>query len=101
MWKDTGNYFFDSFEITDILGDNTVIDTMSEIIMYPNPAIEYFVIESKITIEEVSIFGIDGRLILKGPLKKEYSIQYFPSGIYWIKIEFENGIKTFKRLIKL
>ena len=99
--KNTGNYFFDSFEITDILGDNTVIDTMSEIIMYPNPAIEYFVIESKITIEEVSIFGIDGRLILKGPLKKEYSIQYFPSGIYWIKIEFENGIKTFKRLIKL
>lgn len=79
-----------------------VIDEVS-ITISPNPATHYFTLTSNQSIDETTIKAVDvnGRQWLpKTKLQgKNYNISHWPSGIYYVTIETENGQFT-QKLIK-
>jgi hypothetical protein len=67
--------------------------------LYPNPANKSFYIDSKISIEKVSIYDVFGKLIKTFPLQNEYDVSELSNGMYIINIETDKGTNT-KKFIK-
>jgi hypothetical protein len=77
----------------------------SDIIIFPNPAQEYFVIEGyqiPEDLSEIRIYNIDGSIILKDRLvlMQPYDISRLASGLYWIQLVFNSDHSRWKKLIK-
>lgn len=87
-----------------IFKDVFVIDFQSvadyenkDVILYPNPASEYLMIQSKEIIENVRIWNLSGQLIYTG--KSHFiSLQSWSKGSYFIEIESASG-KLIRRKI--
>lgn len=68
--------------------------------IYPNPSKISFNISSSVTILNVSLFDLDGKLLIDYPnIQSEYDISYLPKGIYIVKITDLNGIMEYQKLI--
>lgn len=72
----------------------------SEITISPNPTSEYFQIKSPIPYKLVSVFDIRGQKVKSFQFEENPSISNLASGVYFIKIEFEEGV-TNRKIIKL
>lgn len=73
--------------------------------IYPNPAYNHVIIDSKEPIESLAIYDISGRLIamnsfLKNKITAEVSISNLLSGTYFIKVKTEQGEHVTKFLKK-
>lgn len=66
--------------------------------VYPNPAISHVVIDTNETVEEITIFDMTGKLVLKTN-SKHLNISHFNTGIYQVRIKTTSGIAV-KKLIK-
>ena len=74
--------------------------------IYPNPFSEYFFIEflaNKNQLGKVNIYNIYGQLIYSqnnpiytGVNRIEYNLNFLQAGIYFIEMEYDNTIKSFK-----
>ena len=70
--------------------------------IFPNPAIEYLNIEGNIEGTTIKIIDLSGKEIqeIKGENKNFISTSLWNSGIYFLQIQDNNRIKTFK-IIKI
>lgn len=66
--------------------------------LYPNPANDFFNIQSTSGIKTVSVYDIFGKLVKTYPAQPDYSVSEFSSGVYIIKIQPERG-DTIQRLM--
>ena len=67
-------------------------------IIYPNPAIHYFVIDDEI--KSVSLYGQDGQLVRKYNDQNRYSLEGITSGIYQVIIRKDTNIYASKLVIR-
>jgi hypothetical protein len=72
----------------------------SDILIYPNPVRETLHFKHEVMIEEISIYGGDGRLLLKrsGKVNSSVNVSSLPQGIYFAEIRHQKGIDIFKFL---
>lgn len=77
------------------------VEKSNSINVFPNPAVNYISIASPLVkINEVEIFGNDGRLVKKANIKNEtdkIDVKSFPAGTYYVRT-YDNGnfIKSMK-----
>lgn len=75
----------------------------SEISVYPNPIEQAFQLSSDRKIKTVNIYTINGKLVhsehVNGQSKKIHS-ESLTKGIYLLKVDFEDGISSWEKLVK-
>ena len=68
--------------------------------IYPNPTKDILSIETNLSLTEISILNLNGRLIYTSfEHKDKIDISHLPSGIYFIKVISDKGVFT-KKVIK-
>lgn len=68
--------------------------------IYPNPAKEYFKIESEIEMEAMEVFNLQGEKIKSFSSNHEvHSVADLSSGLYLLKIQFKSGKNYVKKLL--
>jgi hypothetical protein len=72
---------------------------LNQIKIYPNPVDDVFEIETNLNIDKVTLFNVNGQIVLVEK-QKRISIPSLPNGIYFVKIEDENGGVMVKKLVK-
>ncbi len=75
----------------------------SRIWLYPNPTTDKIIIKNSdnVKIESVSLIDLHGQLLLEYKKDvKEIDLSAFPSGMYFMKLAYENGVDTRKIVIK-
>lgn len=68
--------------------------------IYPNPAQDFFSINSDKNIDSVKIYNLLGMLQFEYKDRESYSIRNLTSGIYLITIEFQGGTETKKLVVQ-
>lgn len=80
------------------------VKVSNSINVFPNPAVDYISIASPlIKINEIEIFGNDGKLVKKASIKNEtdkIDVKNIPSGLYYIRTYGENGIIKSLKFVK-
>lgn len=83
--------------------DNTTTETYNSVTIYPNPSPDgkyYIISHNETSILSYYIFNLDGRLLEHNTSQtSNIDITSYPSGIYLIQIETQQGFTT-KKLIK-
>ena len=73
-----------------------------DLAMYPNPASDFFIIESEDIIKEVQVYSMSGRLVFSSNDRNErirINSQDWNSGYYLVNIRLENGFVSSQRII--
>ena len=85
---------FSPLTLTDVIANYTIN-------LYPNPARDYFIINSDEQINEIEIYSIDGKLIqtITNLAENKIDVTHLISSLYFIKISNSKFSKTIK-LIK-
>ncbi len=70
-----------------------------DINIFPNPATEYFNIQSDKMIQRVTLHDVTGRLVLKKSInflgnKTSINTDLLPEGIYWLSIYSDEKVAT-------
>ena len=104
---DAGNSSECSFilEVDENLSDIGTVLYNNDIVLYPSPADNFFMIQNKgnIILTKMDVFDIKGRLVASHFINSEgnnlqFDVSKLAGGVYWISIFSENG-KIIKRLI--
>jgi hypothetical protein len=88
-----------NYVITNLSNDVFVKDKINNIIVYPNPFSNnlMFSLNNDTTINIVSIIDINGKILIKTiPVNDEINVNHLEKGIYFMKVETNNGTKTIK-----
>lgn len=82
---------------------NTVELNPTEISIYPNPAKDYFIIDSPEKIEEIKVYDANGRLVYASS-NKQLNIQIPTSdwavGVYWVQINISQERRIEKLIVQ-
>ena len=81
------------------LGVNDINLTENQTSLYPNPTTSYFETKSNSILSSIEIYSLEGQTIKKFKPQKQYDISDLSSGIYFIKIQTNNGEIT-KKIVK-
>lgn len=95
-----GNTYETIFGVNTNLSINETI--ASQYLVYPNPASDHFNIQSKTTIETLSLYDINGKLVLYKTINKtkaQINISDFTSGVYFAVLKSEGKFST-EKIIK-
>ncbi len=72
----------------------------AKLIIYPNPAQEIIQIESDTEIKSIKVYDVLGKLVLmENNFENQLSISVLNNGLYFLKIETDNGVMV-KKIIK-
>ncbi len=76
---------------------------VSSLFIVPNPVKEEFTLNTKENIDDVTIYAIDGSIVLqiRHPSSNVYTIQDVHPGFYVVRIRLSNGTTQQKSIIKL
>ncbi|MGM0636058.1 MAG: T9SS type A sorting domain-containing protein [Bacteroidota bacterium] len=74
---------------------------VNHIQLYPNPASHLVYLESKLPLQNASIYNIKGQQVLSVKLQEQnsFSVQDLSSGVYFVKIQTQDGKEETKKLI--
>lgn len=68
--------------------------------IYPNPAKEFFQIETSVKMQSISIYDIQGKEIKTfAGLQENYAVSDLSSGLYFLKIQLNSGENFTKKLL--
>lgn len=67
--------------------------------IYPNPASNFIVIETKETIKDINIYSVSGQKVMNTQNKK-INIQNLQKGVYWVEIKTDKSTTTHKIIKK-
>jgi len=79
---------------------NSIHEENNSSIIFPNPNNGLFFIKSKESISNVELYDLSGRLINDFGLQESYNISEYKTGVYFLKLIFENGNSTYSKIIK-
>jgi len=87
-----------------VVGIDEITNERNYFNFYPNPANDKLTIEIKenVSINSISIFTLDGKLIKETPFRDlnfDIDISGLQAGIYLIEVETEDGYRELKRLV--
>ncbi len=90
----------------DLIFSSVNVDETDLISMFPNPSTGLVYIETKISIESIEIFSINGKFLGQLRLKelnaKRYlDLEHQHTGLYYLRVTEENGKSFFKKLLKI
>lgn len=71
-----------------------------EISVYPNPVSDVLNVQSDKEIKTIQLISAEGKLIKKNLNSNQIKLNGLPNGIYFMKIELQNGKILFKKIIK-
>ncbi|ESU26194.1 hypothetical protein FSS13T_11850 [Flavobacterium saliperosum S13] len=75
-------------------------NTIPDFVVYPNPATDVVHINHRLKNLEYTLYGIDGKLIQKGPLESdEINLTHLTSGLYLLQLEADGKSET-KKILK-
>ena len=86
------------YENTGIL--NVSEHNLAPFFVYPNPVNETLFIESEATIKSMSLFTILGQEVLNTEAASFISMKNLSKGIYFLKVNFEDGSSISKKIVK-
>jgi len=100
--------YFDEFKITPIVEEpvsvDNVVNALFDIIVYPNPADDYFtvIIPNEISVNMMRFFDMTGKVIYVPVTANtlSFSTCEFAPGIYVLQLLMQNGIINKKLIIK-
>jgi len=75
----------------------------AQVAVYPNPSSGVFHLKSDTQIKSVEVIGMTGQTVFKSIVNFDHfeiKLQNRPSGVYVLKIQTENGVKTQKLIIR-
>jgi len=68
--------------------------------IYPNPAKEFFQIETTVEMESIAVYDVKGKEIKTfSGLQENYSVSDLSSGLYFLKIQLKSGENFTKKLL--
>ena len=75
---------------------------LSKITFLPNPVLEILHLENpnNLEIKNITIMDTNGRILYSNPSLSSIDFSGFPSGIYFVKANFENGNFITKKIVK-
>ncbi len=79
---------------------NTTEESFSQLKIYPNPSSGLVKVEAELKYQKVKIFDLNGRLILEYGAENQIELPV-KSGLYILKVEFENGASESVRIQRL
>lgn len=68
--------------------------------VFPNPFIDQLIVDSPLAIEKFFVFSDSGEILLEQK-SKNVELAHLSSGMYFVGIEFENGKREFRKVVKL
>lgn len=75
----------------------------AQVAVYPNPSSGVFHLKSDTQIKSVEVIGMTGQTVFKSIVNSDHfeiKLQNRPAGVYVLKIQTENGVKTQKLIIR-
>lgn len=72
----------------------------AQFVLYPNPTQNEIYISSDKLIQQIEVLNFEGKLLKKLNVKEKLSLNELPIGVYMIKVNFEDGSSTSKKIIK-
>ncbi|HET8810523.1 MAG TPA: T9SS type A sorting domain-containing protein [Flavobacteriaceae bacterium] len=88
--------FYDSGVCTLSVNDVETVD----LVLYPNPAIETFQINSQQNIKKIHIYDLYGKLVKNYTLQENYPVGDLTKGIYMLEIQTFDGQKQVLKFVK-
>lgn len=76
------------------------MNTEKTVSIYPNPASDFVNVKSDLKIKSIQMVSVEGKLVRKNLNQTQISLNGLPSGIYFLKIELENGRIQFEKVVK-
>ena len=91
--------------IVTIIGDALSVDdfkTVGDAVLYPNPANDKVAINTKLNIESLEVFDINGKNLTANTNfnNNVLDINQLATGVYMVKIKYKEGITSTKKLLK-
>ncbi len=86
------------FDISDLLGINS-IDSLSRLVIYPNPATDVLFVEGISTEYQVEMYDVYGRKVMSGSNLDRIDIQSFQSGMYLLSVSNQTETEI-RRVVK-
>ncbi len=77
----------------------SIEENVSSLSVYPNPAENTLFLATEMNVEEIAIYDIYGRQVIKTPSHQVIDITELNSGVYFIKVRTNNA-ETVKRFVK-
>jgi hypothetical protein len=81
------------------VGINEASASLNNVILYPNPAKDFFTIEGN-GIQNVEVYTLTGELVLQSNGKNRIETTHFVSGMYLVNIHTSNKTTTKKLIIE-
>jgi endoglucanase len=93
LGEHVGTYILDNFSVQ--LENNSLgfssFESSSELMLFPNPAKDYLFLKSDLMIQNVNLYNVLGDLVLEKKQTDQIYVGQFSKGLYFVKVEFENG----------
>lgn len=77
-----------------------ILNGNDHLVLYPNPVVDYIILDSDGLINQYSINDMSGNLVLKGMSENVINVKHLPKGTYVISIQSE-GITTTRKFQKI
>lgn len=96
---DTNTHFVETQTECDAVTDIADFQRQKRIRIFPNPAQEFFIIDTTIQYDCIYLYDSFGKQIIQFYKQKKYTIKDLPTGVYYIKIKTPQAI-LIKKLLK-
>lgn len=107
LYKNTGNWFQfspETYSIIDFRLEERISGLGNEsttgLFVYPNPVTDLLNIHSSDEIKQADILDLSGSLILRVQNSKTVPVYHLKPGVYFLRVDTENGIKILKFIKK-
>lgn len=91
--ENTGLYYVDDITITEEIASDLNEQEFTEFKLYPNPAKNHFILETKANVEEIVVISSSGQLVKQWTLAQSeitpFETSDLESGIYYVQIVSE------------
>ena len=75
------------------------VRTGADVMLFPNPAGDFFSVRSESPVEELAVCDLSGRVLLRTERTFHADVSALPKGIYLVRVRTENG-SCVKKLVK-
>ena len=76
-----------------------VVPVLPEIVLFPNPAVDFIRIDSPVDIKSWTLFNLNGKAIKHSGSELQIPVNDLPAGFYFLRLNTANGSVT-KKFIK-